>query len=81
MKVQRSLSTLNTMIEVPLSKAPNPKLLPGLPQHKWLPSPPGVCSLLCVYTLDGCTLAALPSREVRMEKEDKWLLAEKRDHP
>ncbi len=53
MKVQRSLSTLNTTIEVPFSKAPNPKLLSGLPQHKWLPSPPGVCSLLCVYTLDG----------------------------
>ncbi len=27
--VQRSLSTLNTTTEVPLSKAPNPRLLPG----------------------------------------------------
>ncbi len=29
MNVQRSLSTLNTTTEVPLSKAPNPQLLPG----------------------------------------------------
>ncbi len=44
-----ALSTLNTMTEVPLSKAL---------QHKWLPTAPGVCSwcvcsLLCVCTLDG----------------------------
>ncbi len=43
MNVQRSLSTLNTTTEVPLSKAPNPQL----------PTAPGVCSLLCVCTLDG----------------------------
>ncbi len=29
MNVQRSLFTLNTTTEVPLSKAPNPQLLPG----------------------------------------------------
>ncbi len=42
-------SSFNTMTEVPLSKAPNPQLLPGRP------TAPGVCSLLtavCVH-LDG----------------------------
>ncbi len=48
MNVQRSLSTLNTTTEVPLSKAPNPQLLPGRRS-----TAPGVCSLLCVCTLDG----------------------------
>ncbi len=38
-----TLSTLNTTTEVrPLSKAPNPQLLPG---HHWLPTAPGVCAL------------------------------------
>ncbi len=44
------LSILNNTTEVPLSKAPNPQLLPG-PQHKWLPTVPGVCSwCVCVFT-------------------------------
>ncbi len=47
------LSTLNTTTEVPLSKAPNPPTAPRAPQHKWLHTAPGVCSLLCVCTLDG----------------------------
>ncbi len=38
-----ALSTLNTTTEVSLSKALNPKLLPGLP------AAPGVCSV-CVFT-------------------------------
>ncbi len=42
-----TLSTLNTTTEVHLSKAP-----PQAPQHKWLPTAPGVCSLLCVCTLN-----------------------------
>uniref|UniRef100_A0A672P3T5 Discs large MAGUK scaffold protein 3 n=1 Tax=Sinocyclocheilus grahami TaxID=75366 RepID=A0A672P3T5_SINGR len=50
--------TFNTTTEVPLSKAPNPQLLPGRRSNKWLPTAPGVCSrcvcsLLCVCTLDG----------------------------
>ncbi len=44
-----ALSTLNATTEVPFSKAPIPHLLP---EH-WLPTAPGVCSLLCVCTLDG----------------------------
>ncbi len=34
---------LNTTTEVLLSKTPNPQLLPRSPQHKWLPTAPGVC--------------------------------------
>ncbi len=56
-----ALSALNTMTEVPLSKAPNPQLLPG---HRSINGCPllrlcvhsvcvCVCSLLCVCTLDG----------------------------
>ncbi len=56
--VQRSSSTFNTTTEVPLSKAPNYSTAPRAPQHKWLPTAPGVCSqcvcsLLCVCNLDG----------------------------
>ncbi len=40
-----TLSTLNTMTEVPLSKAPNPQTAPRAPQHKWLPT---VCVCVCV---------------------------------
>ncbi len=53
-----ALFTLNTTTEVPLSKAPNPQLLPGA--VTWLPTAPGVCSrcvcvftAVCVCTLDG----------------------------
>ncbi len=47
MNVKRSLH-LNTMTEVPLSKPPNPQLLPGLPGCVFM-----VCvfSLMCVCTL------------------------------
>ncbi len=54
-----ALSTLNTTTEVPLSKAPNPQLLPG---HRSINGCPllrvcvhgvCVCSLLCVCNLDG----------------------------
>ncbi len=40
-----TLSTFNTMTEVPLSKAPNPQLL-----EQWLPTAPGACSQ-CVCSL------------------------------
>ncbi len=45
-----ALSTFNTTIEVrPLSKAPNPQLLPRAPQY-WLPTAPGVYSrCVCVH--------------------------------
>ncbi len=52
-----ALSTLNTTAEVPLSKAPNPQLLPercsinGCTLLRVCVH--GVCSLLCVCTLDG----------------------------
>ncbi len=54
-----ALSTFNTTTEVPLSKAPNPQLLP---EHRSINDCPllrvcvhgvCVCSLLCVCTLDG----------------------------
>ncbi len=57
-----SVSTLNTMTEVPLNKAPKPQLLPGRRSINGCPllrvCVHGVCvcvcvcSLLCVYTLD-----------------------------
>ncbi len=41
--ITSTLSTLNTTTEMrPLSKAPNPQLLPG---RHWLPTAPGVCAL------------------------------------
>ncbi len=47
-----TLSTLNTTTEVPLSKAPNPQLLPGRCSINGFPlRAPCVCSLLCVCTL------------------------------
>ncbi len=47
--VQCSL-LLNTTTEVPLSKAPNPQLLPRVPQHKW-PQLLQVCvHSVCVFT-------------------------------
>ncbi len=58
-----TLSTLNTTTKVPLSKAPDPQLLPRAPQNKWLPInavwDPEQCSrCVCVFTavcvhLDG----------------------------
>ncbi len=51
------LSTLNTTTEVPLSKVPNPQLLPGRRNINGCPLLQvcvyDVCSLLCVCTLDG----------------------------
>ncbi len=58
MNNQRSLSTLNTTTEVrPLSKAPNPQLLPGRNSNMAAHCSRCVftvcvCSLLCVCTLD-----------------------------
>ncbi len=50
-----ALFTLNTTTEVPLSKAANPTA-PRAPQHKWLPTVPGVCSrCVCVH----CCVCAL----------------------
>ncbi len=48
-----ALSTLNTTTEVPLSKAPNPQLLPG--RRSINAHCPGVCSrCVCVFTaVDG----------------------------
>ncbi len=52
-------STFNTTTEVPLSKAPNPQLLPGrrsingCPLLRVFVHGVCVCSLLCVCTLDG----------------------------
>ncbi len=49
-----ALSTLNTTTDVPLSKAPNPQLLPGCRSINGCPLlRVCVCSLLCVCTLDG----------------------------
>ncbi len=51
-----ALFTFNTMTEVPLSKAPNPQLLPGRRNiKKWLPTAPAVCVFtvcvcVCVFT-------------------------------
>ncbi len=59
-----SLSTLDTTTEVPLSKTPNPQLLPGYSSINGCPMLRGVCSrcvcmftavcvCVCVCTLDG----------------------------
>ncbi len=52
-----ALSTLNTMTEVPLSKAPNPQLLPWQRSINGCPllwvCVHGVCVHCCVCTLDG----------------------------
>ncbi len=50
-----ALSTLNTTTEVPLSKAPNPQLLPGRhsPLLRVCVHGVCVCSLLCVCTWIG----------------------------
>ncbi len=54
-----ALSTLNTTTELPLSKTPNPQLLPGRHSINGYPllrvcvHGVSVCSLLCVCTLDG----------------------------
>ncbi len=54
-----ALSSFNTTTEVPLSKAPNPQLLPGRRSINGCPllrvcvHGVCVCSLLCVCTLDG----------------------------
>ncbi len=51
-----ALSTFNTTTE----QGTEPPTAPRVPQHKWLPTAPGVCSrcvsvcsLLCVCILDG----------------------------
>ncbi len=41
-----ALSIINTTTEVPLSKAPNPQLLPG---RRGI-NAPGVCVCVCVFT-------------------------------
>ncbi len=52
-----TLSTLSTTTEVALSKAPNSQVLPGCRSINGCPllgvHVHGVCSLLCVCTLDG----------------------------
>ncbi len=54
-----TLSIFNSMNEVPLSKAPNPQLLPGRRSINGCPllrvcvHGVCVCSLLCVCTMDG----------------------------
>ncbi len=51
-----ALSTLNTTTEVPLSKAPNPQLLPGRRSIHGCP----LCSqCVCVFTVCVCTLDGL----------------------
>ncbi len=48
--VQRSLHP-QYHDKAPLSKVPNPELLPGRRSLKWLPTDPGVCSrCVCVFT-------------------------------
>ncbi len=53
-----ALSTFNTAAEVPLSKAPNPQLLPGRRSINGCPllrvCVHGVCVFtVCVFTFDG----------------------------
>uniref|UniRef100_A0A8C1PLL0 Hemoglobin embryonic subunit alpha-like n=1 Tax=Cyprinus carpio TaxID=7962 RepID=A0A8C1PLL0_CYPCA len=48
-----ALSTLNTTTEVPLSKAPNPQLLPGRRSIKMAAHCSGCVFTVCVCTLDG----------------------------
>ncbi len=60
-----AFSTLNTTTDVPLSKAPNPQLLPGCRSINGCPllrvCVHGVCSLLCVhFGWDECR-AQIPS--------------------
>ncbi len=47
--INSALATLNTTTKVPTE----PPTIPRAPQHKLLPTAPGVCSLLCVCTF--CT--------------------------
>ncbi len=50
-----TLSTLNTMTEVPVSKAPNPNCSPGA-AAVWLPTAPGVCSQCVCVCVFVCSL-------------------------
>ncbi len=51
-----ALSTLNTTTEVPLSKAPNPQLLPGRCSINGFPLLRVCVHSLCVFTAVVCTL-------------------------
>ncbi len=42
-----------------LEQGTEPPTAPRAPQHKWLPTAPGVCSLLCVCTLGGLPYLAI----------------------
>ncbi len=62
-----ALSTLKTTTEVPLSKAPNPQLLPGLRSINGCPllrvcvHGVSVFTAVCVRTLDGLIAEQIPS--------------------
>ncbi len=52
-----TLSTFNTLTEVPLSKAPKPPIAPRA-LEQWLPNAPGACSqCVCVFTIHCCVCA------------------------